>query len=305
MNINIPLNPAAAMREAWRLGDYNITATEDEVEEEDEVEDGAPNDWAIHALGPIHDWTFAFADTILPFQHSFKIEATGFGNIDPEDPVTAGCSFSMRDFCRFALFLRVSNAAIGDRLFSSVVGAMGIFLPKPNAVSTALKTNPSMYTTLKLVQNAADLPDDLSFFKIDTCAKGCVPFWKEVVSDGLCPKCDGPRWKHCDVGCFNAAREKKCNHESIAVRNFYVLSIRARIMKLLQSDLRNLFDYEDLRHRSSNTNFVDDIYESSTYKHFKSLMPEGERLIFLQVRLKIIIATSCWRDSNIIHVPHV
>ena len=92
------------------------------------------------------------------------------------------------------------------------------------------------------------------------------------------------RWSGCSQRCFRPiTHEKLCSHQQ-PVRTFYYLSVRDRLNTLLRSDLRNLFRYSEFRNKSSNGDVVQDIYDSETYKKFETFIPEGNRLIFLQVR---------------------
>jgi hypothetical protein len=61
------------------------------------------------------------------------------------------------------------------------------------------------------------------------------------------------------------------------------------MVKLLKSDMRNLFQYEAFRYQSENASFVEDIFDSSTYKKLKSLIPDDCRIIFLQ---------ACWDGAD-------
>lgn len=50
-----------------------------------------------------------------------------------------------------------------------------------------------------------------------------------------------------------------------------------------------MFQYEQYRHKSTDDNFVEDIFDSATYSKFKTLIPVGGQLIFLQV---------CWDGAD-------
>jgi hypothetical protein len=94
---------------------------------------------------------------------------------------------------------------------------------------------------------------------------------------------------------------KLCSHPQIPVRTFFYLSVRDRVEKLLNSDLRNLFYYEKFRYKSTTDDFVEDIYDSKVYKKMKSLIPPQGELIFLQVNSKAFINN----DTVLCHVSSI
>ena len=288
-DINIPSHPFDEIRRALVAGEMQIPFSPawspgqdsehvDEEEDDNDIDTG--DGWAPDA----HDYSNDFTELISVHRWRGGVKATGVRESSTEEPIFQGSQFLMKDLCRFALFIKNSNAAIGDRLFASIVGAIALFLPVPNTFTSILQSNPSMFSTLKMINTVADIPDDLATFKMRTCAKGCLPLWKGLLNSALCPACKDVTWKHCRVGCVNATGIKTCAHPCQVVREFFYLSIRDRVKKLLSSDLHNLFHYEDYRHKSSNDSFVEDIYDSATYKYFKDIIPVGDRLIFLQVR---------------------
>ena len=98
------------------------------------------------------------------------------------------------------------------------------------------------------------------------------------------------RWKSCVAGCVNPLDgAMACNHNLKKSRDFYYLSVRDRLTVLLQSDLKNLFQYETYRYRSSRPTFVEDIYGSSSYSDLKSILPPNSNLIMLQI---------CWDGAD-------
>ena len=140
------------------------------------------------------------------------------------------------------------------------------------------------------VPNSADIPkSDLKLYCVDTCPKGCTPFWKDSLNVNVCPHCTSCRWRHCSITCVDEEGGLICEHKRKPARNFYYLSVRDRIKKLLRSHLKKLFHYESIRYKSTNDDFVEDIFDSDTYKHFKSLVPRDGQLIFLQV---------CWDGAD-------
>ena len=136
----------------------------------------------------------------------------------------------------------------------------------------------------------ADIPTaGLKIYCVDTCKQGCLPFWKDNFNLDACSNCNTIRWRHCSQNCRNNHGDLDCEHDKKAARKFYYLSIRDRITKLLRSELKKLFMYETLRYKSTNDEFIEDIFDSDTYKHFKSIVPLNGELIFLQV---------CWDGAD-------
>jgi hypothetical protein len=164
-------------------------------------------------------------------------------------------------------------------------------LPPVNALVPLLLSRPTMYQSLKLIQNLAHLPSDLRTYKVDMCKKGCHPFHEDSVNNNFCSICKNCRWKHCGRGCYQAGI-KLCQHAKISARVFYYLPIRDRLLKLLNSDLKNMFQYEKYRYKSTNEEFVEDIFDSTTYKTFKDLIPLDYSLIFLQVNQCMSVLSS-------------
>lgn len=247
---------------------------------EEELEEGFFQNWApdITLVNPR-----PFHSLLDSFKCPAEMTVTQSLKELGDRPLYEGSDFLLQDFARFVFYMKACNASVGDRLFASIVGYIGAFLPKPNVLGEALGESPTMYSTLKLLHSAADVPDDLSSYKIDTCACGCLPFTGNIRMADRCPTCEGPRWKHCSRTCFDEWGSKLCKHANVPVRMLYYMPMRDRIEKLLLSDMHHLFHYEDYRHKCSNDDFVEDIFDSRTYKTFKDIIPRGDRLIFLQV----------------------
>ena len=138
-------------------------------------------------------------------------ESSGSKLLFPDSNMTA------KDACRFLLHLKSSNAVIGDRLFASIVGSVAGLLPKGNALAKHIQQRPSMYKTLQTVESMADVRDtNLRVFAVDTCKKGCRPFWNALEKVHRCPTCNDIRWKTCTNACF-VGEERSCNHAEVCI----------------------------------------------------------------------------------------
>lgn len=290
-NVSSPIDPFAQIAHAFAAGrcsqPLRLLNDDDEADNEEE-DDFLPHQMWAHDLFLVNQEDFLASIDALKWSTRENVTSEDLKE-KGQQLLFVGSQFKLKDLSRFCLFLKSSNASMGDRLFASVVGSMGTFLPRPNILHDALGECPSMYSTLKLIQSAADIPDDLSTFKIDTCANGCVPFMRDDQFVHRCPECLGMRWKHCRLHCLNEAGLKTCSHKCEPIRTLFYLSIRDRIVKLLLSDLHHLFHYEDYRHKCSNDDFVEDIFDSTTYHSFKRLVPQGHHIIFLQVSMSFTI----------------
>ena len=267
-----------AIRARFALGHYDyIDGEQGEEEEEDEQE--LAGYW--EDLGPLffEEDDFGNTLTLTSFTTPVDEEVVLAGEVS----IFPGSGYSMKDMCRFLLFVKCQNSTIGDRLFASIFGVLPAFLPPDNGLIPLLPKDPSMYNCLKLVRNLGNIPQDMRVYVVNMCSEGCLPFWKDTAHSNFCSKCQGCRWKYCSATCYNDQHEKICSHRTVAVRSFYYLPMRDRIEKLLLSDMKNMFMYEKYRYKSDKEGFVDDIFESDTYGTFKTLIPDDCHLIYLQV----------------------
>jgi hypothetical protein len=254
---------------------------------------------------------FDFQVSTSCFEFSFDQSATS-------TPLCDGSPYSAKDVCRFLLHMKNCNAVIGDRLFASIVGSIAALLPEGNVSRSHVSHIPSMYNILKLVSQYADLPRDVKVLKIPVCKNGCRSFRKDIAGHNCCPDCGTVRWECWSQECLSANGQLQCKHEKKVSgekdflfmphiymfmtgyvllcrimhyigRSLFYLSVRERITKLLRSTLHNMFYCELYRYKSTDESFVEDIFDSTTYRDFKSLVPNGGNLIFLQV---------CWDGAD-------
>ena len=88
--------------------------------------------------------------------------------------------------------------------------------------------------------------------------------------------------------CFEC--KKKRNLLKPFQRELFYFPMRERLMKLLLSDLVNLFEYNKLRCKGSD-DFWEDVYDGQTYKQFEAMMDvtKNEKLLALQY---------CWDGAD-------
>ena len=285
---NVPTGGFTLMLQAFAAGQVNAHA---DFTQDEDVE---PNEDYDH----IYEWAPDLVDTdeVLPFLGSIAKYALHTVDFSEETShlqdvcIYDGSPLTWKDFCRFLLYIQSSNASIGDRLCASVCGMALTFMPKDNVFVALLKEKPTMYRTLKIVKNVANLTHNLETFLIDTCPHGCLPFYGQHENDHVCPlgDCDGIRWKNCTVDCV-VNGEKVCSHAKKPVRQFYYLSVRRRIEALLKSDYATLFRYEEFRHHSNVPNFMEDIYDSTSFKAMKTFTSSLGTMIYLQI---------CWDGAD-------
>jgi hypothetical protein len=158
-----------------------------------------------------------------------------------------------------------------------------------NIFKQCLGEAPSTYQLLQVMQNLADMTDNLRTFKFDTCPDGCLPFYRDDKLLNCCSQCDKPRWKHCTDECFDEEGVKLCDHAKISSRVVYYMSIEDRMRKLLNSDVQMMLKYPTYRKKSSVDGIVQDVFDTETYKAFEDIVPEGGVLIYVQV---------CWDGAD-------
>jgi hypothetical protein len=278
MSFPSPVSDYQIIRQGFATGVFDVVNREPDSDEDNPIPDGFWQD-----LGPLflEDDDFGNHLTLTTF-HCHRDEeqvAAGLLPLFPDSP------FSLKDMCRFLLFMKCQNSVIGDRLLASWFGMFPVFLPLQHSLLPMLRKEPSMYDLLKLCKNLGDIPQDMRTFLVNMCANGCHPFWKDTAHSNFCSKCGGCRWKSCNIACYDVDHNKVCQHTQTPVRSFYYMPMRDRIEKLLNSDLNNMFLYEKYRYKSNKEGYVEDIYESKTYLKMKGMIPPDSRLIFLQVTI--------------------
>jgi hypothetical protein len=160
------------IRRALSSGAYNaitcVIEEEDDSSDEDDLFVNHCPEWtAVGGVGN-HDFGNRLTKTIFSYPRCDDITSVA------SSPIYPGSPFTLQDLCRYLLYLKSRNSVIGDRLMASWLGVISAFLPADNALASLLKGTPSMYTSLKICQNLADLPQDLTSFVVDVCQNRTV-----------------------------------------------------------------------------------------------------------------------------------
>jgi hypothetical protein len=182
------------------------------------------------------------------------------------EPLYEGANFSLEDLLLILELIKCSNN-FGDTNESIILGLLGSFLPKGNLIYKLLsETSGSIFYFQKLLKRGATGFDKCSIHKIILCSKGCSAFVGAKQYNSRCSTC------------FEITTDININ-----TKYMYYLPLKDRLIKLLLSDLRNLFHYPELRSKG-NEAFVEDTYDGSCWKSFDRVMDKGkgEKLIGLQ-----------------------
>ena len=165
-------------------GDYNdLVPSEEGDDEEEELEDEIerhyelPGDWEPIETDPCSSTIINFDDMAHSkiISYAYPPMCTTDGELAVSDPnviLFKGSDFALKDLCRCLLYVKSSNAVIGDRLISMILGLFATFLPSNNSLATLLDSHPSMYAMLKCLHNMADVGVKLRCFQVDCCPKG-------------------------------------------------------------------------------------------------------------------------------------
>ena len=132
-------------------------------------------------------------------------------------PVFEESNFSIKSFCRYLLVLK-TNLNLGDVSFTVIVGSIMVFLPERNGFSKYININPSMYDINKTIERLSNTKTCCRVFKFNVCDEGSCIISK--TEDG-----------QSNIPFIN---------KKIKISSFLYLPIRDRILRLLNSDLRNL-----------------------------------------------------------------
>jgi hypothetical protein len=165
----------------------------------------------------------------------------------PTRPLFPGSAFSAKDLARFLLAFKARHLKVGDGMLANIVATMATFLPAENSLAACLPTETSTYFLLKTLDNLASFKTDLRTLKIDCCVKKCMGFYAANYDLNFCVVCGGCRWKLCTEACFGQHGEKVCNHDQRPKEVIYYNVVQDRLVKLLKSDLKKLFDYPEHR----------------------------------------------------------
>ena len=162
-------------------------------------------------------------------------------------PLFEGGVHSAKDLARFLLSLKARHMKIGDGILGNIVGIMATFLPRGNIFEKDLPNRPSLYFLLKTLDNLASYKSQLRTLKINCCVRKCMGYYNDNVLDNFCMVCHSCRWKNCIRDCYGERGEKLCEHLQTPFNNLYYNVVQDRLVKLLKSDLRNLFQYQEYR----------------------------------------------------------
>jgi hypothetical protein len=162
-------------------------------------------------------------------------------------PLYQGSKFTAKDLARFILAFKARHLKVGDGLLANIVAMMATFLPNPNAFVDLLPEKTSIYYLLKKLHNLAAFKTNLRTIKIHTCPNKCIGYYAERSDLNFCSKCNECRWKLCSRLCYNATGDSICNHSKTPRKCAYYNVVQDRLVKLLKSDLRNMFEYENHR----------------------------------------------------------
>jgi len=141
--------------------------------------------------------------------------------VDLEDevnrPLFEDSNFSLKEFCRYLLVLK-TNLNLGDVSFTIIVGSILAFLPERNGFNKYININPSMYDINKTIEKLSNTKSCCRVFKFNVCDEGT-----------------------CVIRTLPGEQSNiSCNHKKTKKHSFLYLPIRDRILRLLQSDVRNL-----------------------------------------------------------------
>ena len=135
------------------------------------------------------------------------------------------------------------NVKVGDGVLANVVGLLATFLPKDNAFRSCLPERSSRYYLLKTLDNLAAYKSSLRTLKIHCCVKKCMGYYGENSHLNFCLTCGESRWKLCTDVCYVDDR-KVCDHRQSPRSVVYYNVVQDRLVKLLKSDVKHLFNYE-------------------------------------------------------------
>ena len=189
--------------------------------------------------------------------------------MDPifNEPLYEGSDLTLED-ALFIIEMIKSTNNFGDTNESIVLGMLGSFMPKDNLIRKIMaEKSGSIYHFQNLLKKSQLHFQKSSVHKILVCKKGCTAFVGPNENLNRCGECNY---------LFNVLDISKYNY-------MYYMPLKDRLISLLLSDLKNLFYYPILRSKTD-TNFIQDTYDGSTWKYFERQMNKqnGEMLIGLQ-----------------------
>lgn len=162
-------------------------------------------------------------------------------------PLFRGSANSAKDLGRFLLSFKARHLKIGDGILANIVAMMATFLPADNIFRKWLPDNTSTYLLLKTLDNMAAYESHLRCLKIDCCVSKCMGFYGMHSNLNFCLFCGKCRWKLCTRACYGLNDDRECNHLQRHRSCVYYNVVQDRLVKLLKSDLKNLFNYQNHR----------------------------------------------------------
>jgi hypothetical protein len=142
---------------------------------------------------------------------------------------------------------------MGDGLENMILGLISSLLPKDNAIAEKLKsTSRSNYFFQQTIKCGHKKFKKLRVYEIQACRKGCCHYIGDNIQEEFCTICDK-------------------ENDKTANEVIYYFPLRDRIRRLLLSDLKRFFTYSEIR-RPPADDFIEDIYDGSTWKWFQQQM---------------------------------
>jgi hypothetical protein len=168
----------------------------------------------------------------------------GMDKAVPSQPLFRGSGYTSKDLARFLLSFRARHMKVGDGILANMVAMLATFLPPDNSFKSLLSDKPTIYTLLKALDNLAEFKTGLRTLKINSCVNKCMGFYAEHLRLNSCQMCGESRWKHCASDCYGVSDERICSHALAPRCSLYYNVVQDRLVKLLKSDIKNLFNYD-------------------------------------------------------------
>lgn len=162
----------------------------------------------------------------------------------PSQALFRGSEYTSKDLARFLLSFKAKHMKVGDGILANMVAMLATFLPSDNAFKRLLPEKTSIYKLLKTLDNLASFKTGLRTLKINTCVNKCMGFYADNLGLNVCPKCGESRWKHCALDCYGPNDARICSHYLAPRSSLYYNVVQDRLVKLLKSDIKNLFNYD-------------------------------------------------------------
>ena len=156
--IEIPKTEWDDIKQGFQEGHIDKTLRNHFLESnvDDHVDDEDDFDFGYDVINWTNNFTHddLISTSFEEYLYSFCVTRGSVTNEDDtvvDDPLYSESSYTVKDWCRYLLYFKAVNSAIGDRLFACIIGAFGNFLPQGNAVIGLLSSVPSMYHSLQIV----------------------------------------------------------------------------------------------------------------------------------------------------------